>query len=62
MSKKDTVEKEIQEILNEYGMYFGYNLTFPVYKILPDEVKLALKILETHGMHIIVELKDKKQK
>lgn len=62
MNNKDEVEKAIKTVLDKHGMYFGYNLTFPIYKILPDEVQLALKILEKHGMHIIVELKDKKQK
>ena len=55
-------EDDIAKILRRHGMYFKYKLTFPVYKILPEEVSLALKVLEKHNMHIIVELTKIKEK
>lgn len=58
----EKVEKDIQKILKRHGAYFKYKLTFPMYNILPEEVNLALKILEKHNMHIVVELKEKKSK
>jgi len=57
-----TANKEIQLILKKYNLVFGYNLDFPIYKILPDEVKLALKILVKHGMKIVVSLKPQEKK
>lgn len=50
------VEAEIQEILKKYHLKMGYDISFPVYKILPDEVKLALSILQQHGMKIVFVL------
>lgn len=63
MSKvTDLANKETQEILSKYNLKFHYKLTFPVYNVLPDEVKLALNILEKHGMNIIIEFREKESK
>ena len=60
--KLKIAQKELQDILKKYNLVFGYNLDFPMYKILPDEVKLALKILVKHGMKIVVSLKPQEKK
>ena len=44
--------KEIQAILKKHGLKINQTISFPRYKILPDEVQLALKILSNHGMKI----------
>ena len=64
MSKNeiDTVQKEIETILQKENLKIGYGISFPMYKILPDEVKLALKILVKHGMKIVVSLKPQEKK
>lgn len=55
--KQKLVEKRIRELLKRYNLQIGYGFSFPRYKILPDEVKLALVILQTHGLKIIFSLK-----
>ena len=51
--------KEITDILDKKNLEIGYEISFPTYKILPDEVKLALSVLGKHGMKISFILKDK---
>jgi len=40
----------------------SFEMSFPQYKILPDEVKLALSVLSRNGMKITVVLKSKEIK
>ena len=54
----EIVEKEIQAILIKNNCNISYSLDFPKYKILPDEVKLALKVLENNGMKVLFTLKE----
>ena len=56
----EKAEKTIQAFVDKYGFEIGYTLDFPIYKILPDEVKLALKILGKHGMVVKIILNPKK--
>lgn len=56
---KDEVEKQIFDILEQNNLSIGYNINFPQYRELPDEVKLSLKILSKHGMVIEFILKSK---
>ena len=53
--KKDSGEKALNEInliLKKYNLRMDYKLTFPIYKQLPYELQLALKIIVKHGMEI----------
>jgi hypothetical protein len=59
MDINDLAQKEIQEVLNKYGLQIRYRFDFPIYKILPDEVILAQKVLAKHGLKIIIELEPK---
>lgn len=62
MDKK--VEQEIADVLKKHKAKLGYMITFPIYKILPDEVKLALSVLAKHKMNIEIifeSLKKEKQ-
>jgi hypothetical protein len=59
MNTDELAQKEIQEVLNKYGLQIKYKFDFPIYKILPDEVILAQKILAKHGLKIIIELEPK---
>lgn len=54
------IHKKLTALLKENGVKLGYSIEFPMYRQLPDEVVLAIKILERHGMrvHIVIE-KDK---
>ncbi len=55
----DEVDKKINEILAQNNLKISYEISFPAYRILPDEVKLALRVLEKNGMRIIFALKQK---
>ena len=59
-NKTEVAKKEIEKVLDTYGLKIGYELTFPVYRILPDEVVLALKVIEKHQMKITQILLEKK--
>lgn len=48
----ELVDTAIKQLLEKEGLRFSYEVTFPVYNILPDDVKLALNILMKHGMSI----------
>lgn len=56
----DEMAKQIQDQLRKENMRMGFQLTFPVYNILPDEVQLALKVLAVHKMKINFTLEQKK--
>lgn len=49
-------EKRIQEILEKQNLKLGCEISFPMYKQLPDEVQLALRVLVRHGMKILSTL------
>jgi len=47
------VEKMIADILLENNLKLDELIDFPTYKVYPDEVKLALMVLERHGAKIM---------
>lgn len=53
-------KKEIQAILDKHDLEIGYEITFPLYKQLPDEVQLALNVLAKHKMKISFTLNPKR--
>jgi len=59
MKKPELAKKQIQEILDKNGLVIKSQISFPIYKELPDEVKLAINVLTKHGMKVIYFL-DKK--
>lgn len=54
-------EKEFSNLLNKYNLDWNVVASFPVYNILPSEVKLALIVLEKHGVEYRLSYSDKKQ-
>ena len=62
MDTKELAEKEIQEVLKKYGFIMRYRFDFPVYRIIPDEVKLAMSVLDRHKMQIILDLRPQELK
>ena len=56
---KDEVSKQILDLVNKEKMKIGFDLSFPIYRILPDEVQLALKVLGKHGMKISLTINNK---
>jgi len=59
MTQIDPVIQKIAEDVSKQGFEFGYEISFPRYRIIPDEVRLALNVLKSHGMKISVVLKNK---
>jgi len=59
-NKIKQAEKEIQEVIKKHELKMTPKFNFQMYRILPDEVQLALRILEKHGMKIIFTLEEKK--
>ncbi len=49
----DQAFEEIQQLLQKHGGKFDYQITFPKYRQLPEEVLLALKVLKNHGMTVV---------
>lgn len=58
----DSVKKSLDSVLDQANMRIGYEISFPVYRILPDEVSLALKVLFKHGFTVSMVLKPKETK
>ena len=44
------LEREISVLLDKYNLRYITGIKFPIYRILPEEVKLALIILKKHGV------------
>ena len=42
--------------LKKHNLKIGYEVSFPQYRILPDEVKLALSVLKNNKMRITMSL------
>ena len=60
MSNDELVNKEIEAVLKKHNYQIGWQIEFPMYKILPKAVQLALTVLTEHGMKILFTLKPKK--
>lgn len=50
----------LQLFLEKHNARIDYKMDFPMYRILPDEVKLALKVLAKHGMKVVITIKENK--
>lgn len=59
--KAEDANKEIQEVLEKHGMELVPELSFPRYRELPDEVKLAVMVIMKHEPGFTVVLRPKKQ-
>jgi len=60
MTQKDPVIEEISQALKKHNLRINYELSFPRYAIMPDEVRLALSVLKNHGMKITIALEEVK--
>lgn len=52
-------EKELAILLKKHGVKLDFEMNFPKYRILPDEVQLALSVLGNHGVKIELSLAKK---
>lgn len=53
------IDDKFNKFLEDNNLEVSYLIDFPVYKVIPDEVKLALNVLRNHKMRIKFILKDK---
>ena len=60
--KIKSAEIQLKAFLEKEGVEITYELGFPVYRIIPDEVKLALLVLAKHQMKVSIFLKKKQNK
>lgn len=56
----DEVEKQIKKLVDENNMRISYCIDFPIYRILPNSVKLALDVIQEHKVSIKMTLEEKK--
>lgn len=54
-------EKDFRDLLNKYNLSWTITSCFPVYNILPSEVKLALTVLEKHGIEYKLAYSEKQK-
>ena len=50
------VGDQLLKNLSKHNLKISYELSFPRYNIMPDEVRLALSVLKSHGMKITMAL------
>lgn len=60
MTQKDPVIEEISQALKKHNLRINYELSFPRYRVMPDEVRLALNVLRKHEMKITIALEEMK--
>jgi hypothetical protein len=55
-------KQELGVLLKKHNLKIGAAIRFPQYNILPDDVVLAMKVLNNHGVqyHIVMQEADKK--
>lgn len=53
-------EDKIQRLKHKYSVDPVITLEFPQYRVLPDDLVLALKIIEKHGHKFMLTYKDLK--
>lgn len=56
--KHKQFEAELKELLKKYNFELGGTVNFPLYKQLPIEVQLALKILAKHEVQYACAVKE----
>lgn len=46
--RKKLFLEELTELMAEYNVKLGAQITFPRYKVIPDDLKLALMVIAHH--------------
>lgn len=58
-----TIEKDFESLLQEHGVSVQVLIDFPEYKIVPEEIRLALRIIEKHKHNFVLNfIEVKKEK
>jgi hypothetical protein len=56
--KIEEYEKKVKELDKTYNLSPVVTIEFPQYRVLPDEVQLALKVLERHEYKFMLSYKE----
>lgn len=56
--ENNAVSNQLITALEKKDLRLNYQLSFPQYNIIPDDVRLALNILKAHKMKITIALED----
>ena len=56
MTENEKFMEEIMRYLKNHNLKFGCEIDFPMYKIHPPEIDLAIEVLKRHGMTIKVTI------
>jgi len=59
MKNIDLANKEVEAVLKKHGVAIEPQIDFPRYKKLPDEVLLAVSVLNKHGVKILFSIVNK---
>lgn len=62
MTQNDPVIEELSQALHKKNLRIVHEISFPRYNIWPDEVRLALKVLQKNGMKISFVLSEIEKK
>lgn len=54
--RKASFTKEFEELKKKYNLDFSPLLNFPEYRIIPDDVQLALVVINKHKTNYILNL------
>jgi len=60
MKKKDTFLQEFEDLKKKHNVEMEVSMDFPMYKVLPDDVKLALLVLQKHNVQYQLSVKEVK--
>jgi hypothetical protein len=57
--KIELFEKELGELLEKHNLDMTIMMDFPEYRILPEEIQLAIIVLNKHRMQYKISYKEK---
>ena len=60
MPTNKKAEEAFKQLCKDYNVIPKYHFKFPIYAILPDEVELALKVLNNYKIVTKLEFHDNK--
>ena len=60
--RTDVFNKELDAVLEKYDLVIITKMEFPQYNIVPDEVKLAVSVLNNHKVQLTSNVTEKPKK
>lgn len=57
--RADAFFADLKELQDKHKTDINISIDFPEYKILPDELRLALSVMSKHKMQFVIGLKDR---